>query len=361
MVLRAHEFGAASNQCLAVAQRLDPREFLWPYILGVSLTISDPDGAKACFQRAALLRPSDALPHYRLGELLLQLGQAIEAARAFQQALALEPESARGRLGLARCALHDEDLALCRRLAGEASRLATGQRAPHELLVQVCHRMSDEKAAESEMQILATMPPGETTWEDPHVARILEMRRDPAWIAGQAQNLLAERRTDDAIGLLEEAVAADDADPHWKVMLARALISTRDYTRAGDVIERAIERHPTSADLHFQQGVIAFLKEDWQNAAEAFQQAIQLKPDSGQAWYNLGHALRKLDETEEAISAFRNAVRIEGNLAAAHANLGELLVKSGHTTEGLEHLRLAVQLDPSDAWARERLTQAETH
>ncbi|MGE5194566.1 MAG: hypothetical protein ACM3U2_18905, partial [Deltaproteobacteria bacterium] len=42
LVLRAHEFGNEANACLAVAARLEPREFLWPYIEGVSLTISDP-------------------------------------------------------------------------------------------------------------------------------------------------------------------------------------------------------------------------------------------------------------------------------------------------------------------------------
>jgi tetratricopeptide (TPR) repeat protein len=359
LALRAHDFAVAANQCLAVARRLEPREFLWPYIHGVSLTVSDPERAIACFRQAALLRPSDGLPHYRLGELLLQQGQAQAAAREFEQALSLEPDSARGRLGLARCALLDGDLAESRLLAAEASRLATGQRPPHELLVQVCHRLGDEKAAESELQILAGLPAGEETWDDPHVARILEMRRDPAWIASSAQKLLAEGRGADAVGLLEEVVASDEADPNWKVLLSRALISTGDYRRASAVVAAGIARHPTSADLRYQLGVLAFLKQDWRNAAEAFQQAIKLKPDSGQAWYNLGHALGKLEDTESAVSAFRNAVRVQPDLAAAHANLGELLVKSGTRAEGLVHLRLAVKLDPADNWARERLEQAE--
>lgn len=359
LVLRAHEYAAAANQCLAVAQRLDPREFLWPYIHGVSLTVADPDGASACFRRAALLNPSDELPRYRLGELLLQQGQSAAAASEFQKALALDPESARARLGLARCALADGDLAECRRLAVEATRLATGQRALHELLVQVYHRLGDEQGTEAELKVLARMPPGETNWEDRHVAQVMELRCDPSWIANRGQTLLAEGHADDAVKLFEEVVASDDADPNWKVILVRALISTRNYPRAAEVVSQAVARHPASADLRFQQGVLAFLNQDWRKAAEAFQNAIRLKPDSSQAHYNLGHALKNLGDAQGAINAFRNAARLQPDLAAAQANLGELLVKSGRKAEGLEHLRLAVKLDPSDKSAREKLEQAE--
>src|SRR5262245_5512739 len=111
LVLRAHEFGAEANLCLAIAGRLDPQEFLWPYIEGVSLTISDPHTAMGCFRRAARLSPQDPFPHYRLGELLLQEpGGEEEAVQEFQQTLRIEPDSARGRLGLARCALFKGDL-----------------------------------------------------------------------------------------------------------------------------------------------------------------------------------------------------------------------------------------------------------
>src|SRR5690349_4954245 len=49
ILLRAHEFGPAANVCLAEAERLDPGQVLWPYILGVSLSITDPAAAAICF------------------------------------------------------------------------------------------------------------------------------------------------------------------------------------------------------------------------------------------------------------------------------------------------------------------------
>jgi Flp pilus assembly protein TadD len=245
LVLRAHEFGSEANRCLAVAGRLEPREFLWPYIEGVSLTLSDPGEAIALFRRAALLRPSDSLPPIRLGELLLHEGRTEEAVREFQRALVLEPVSARARLGLARCSLIAGNLPECRRLAADAVRLAPGQRPPHELLVQVCRRLGHTKEADSEEQILAQLSLNETTWEDVHVARVLELRRDPQWLAKSAQGLLDAGRDGEAITLIEELVAADDADPDWKVMLGQALFRTRDYARAADVIDRGIVRLPT--------------------------------------------------------------------------------------------------------------------
>lgn len=359
MVLRAHEFGTEANACLALAEKLDPRAFLWPYILGLSLQSTDPERASAAFRRAAGLDRTDALPHLRLGELLLEHGQGPEAAEEFQQALALEPDSARGRLGLARCALVAGDLPECRRLAEEASRRAPQQRAVRELLVQVCHRMGDAQGAESARQALARLPGGETNWDDRHVALVMELRRDPLWLARTAQEMLAAGRGTEAVHLLEGLVASDEANPRWSALLARALLAVHDYARAAQVLERATNRHPDSADLQLQRGALAFVQEDWPAAAAAFGEAARLKPDFSQAFYNLGHALRKLGDDEGAIRAFREAARLEPGLAAAHANLGALLARHGAREEGRQHLRLAVELDPDDASARRMLEEAK--
>jgi tetratricopeptide (TPR) repeat protein len=358
LVLRAHDFGSEADSCLELAGRLDGREFLWPYIHGVSLSTSDPAGAMACFHRAALLRPSDSLPHFRVGEMLLQQGQIPEAVKEFRQALALEPESARARLDLARCSLSEGDLVECRRLAIEAARLAPGQRAPHELLVQVCRRLGCKQDADSEQQILDQLPPGEMEWEDRHVERVLGLRHDPMWMATSAQRLLDEGRSREAIGLLEELVAEDDGNPKWKATLAKALIAARDDERAAELIDKGIARHPDSADLRLQLGVIAFRRQDWQQAASAFQAVIRLTPHTGEAHYNLGQTLIQLNDAEGAIEAFRTALRFQPDLAAAHANLGDLLVKAGLSNEGLQHLQLSVKLDPSDASARAKLERA---
>jgi tetratricopeptide (TPR) repeat protein len=360
LVLRAHEFGTEADACLAMAGRLEPREFLWPYILGVSLTVSDPDGAIACFRRAALLRPTDPLPHERLGELLLQEpGQTDEAAREFEQALHIEPDSARGRLGLARCRLLEGNLEESRRLAAEAARPAAGQRAVHELLLHICRRLGDEQQAAAEEGILAQLPAGETTWEDPYVAQVLELRQDPQWLSRAAQRLIDAGRLPEGISRFEELIAADDSNPQWKMMLAEALISAGDHGRAAEVIDRGIGRHPESPELRLRLGALLFLRRDWSMAAEAFREAIRLKPDYSEAHYNLGHALRRLGDSEGAIAALREAVRFQPAFAAAHANLGELLVAAGQPEEGLEHLRLAVKLDPSDSSARQKLKESD--
>jgi Flp pilus assembly protein TadD len=343
-----------------MAGRLEPREFLWPYIEGVSLTISDPDGAIACFHRAARLRPADALPHVRLGELLLQQpGRTGEAVREFEQALLVEPDGARGRAGLARCALVEGNLEESRRLAAEAARLAAGERAVHELLLHLSRRLGDEQEAAAEERILAQLPAGETTWDDPYVAQVLELRRDPQWLARTAQKLLDAGRVPEGIAQLEELAGADDSNPQWKLVLAEALMNVGDYGRAAEVVDRGIARHPESPELRFRLGVLFFSRRDWSRATKAFREAIRLKPDYSEAHYNLGHALRRLEDSEGAIAAFRDALRFRPALAAAHANLGELLVVAGDREEGLEHLRLAVRLDPSDASARQKLKESE--
>ncbi len=60
------------------------------------------DAALAVLHASARERPHDPLPHFYMGQLLLNQGRAQEAARAYDAALRREPELAEAMLGLGR-------------------------------------------------------------------------------------------------------------------------------------------------------------------------------------------------------------------------------------------------------------------
>lgn len=354
-VLRAHDFDVEANQCLAHAGHLDPQEVRWPYLLGISLAVSDPQGAEEQFRRAAELRPELALPRLRLGELLLDQRRLDEASRQFQSVLATGTDNPRAHLGLARAACLQGDFKAGLQAAQASAAGAPGQRATHELLLQIHHRLGDDRAAAAERRLLDSLPTAETTWDDTFVDWVMRFRRDPAWLASSAQELLAAGRDRDAVALLEELVAAEPGDPQWPVRLGRTLVQLREYTRAAAVLDAALEKHSDSAELRFQRGIVHFVEQQWPAAVVAFREAVRLKPDYSLAHYNLGHALKRLGDRDGAIAAFRDAVRFQPDFAAAHANLGGLLLETGARAAAHEHLRTAVALDPNDPVPRRLL------
>jgi tetratricopeptide (TPR) repeat protein len=152
------------------------------------------------------------------------------------------------------------------------------------------------------------------------------------------------------------------------------------HTRACELIARAIELRPGTADFHvnlseaqraagrFDEAVASSraalaLRSDFaeahnnlglalhelgrnDEAVATFDAALALRPDFALAANNRGSALRALGKTAEAVEAYRAAVALDHTLARAHANLGQMLADQGKLLEALTHCRDAVRHQP---------------
>src|SRR5262249_38339041 len=109
MLLDAHHYFDEAIVCYAATETLDPTNPYWPYLQGVLLVKGpNPKRALACFERAARLAPSEPMPTLQQADLLLALGRAEDADKAFQGVLAKDSNSMYGayaRLGLAQVAI----------------------------------------------------------------------------------------------------------------------------------------------------------------------------------------------------------------------------------------------------------------
>src|SRR6185503_15298970 len=82
-----HGFEAQSQVCFRNAERLDPGDYRWPYLLAVSLIYTDADEMIAAYQRAALRCGRQAHVRLRLAEALLDRGELDEADAQIQRVL----------------------------------------------------------------------------------------------------------------------------------------------------------------------------------------------------------------------------------------------------------------------------------
>jgi tetratricopeptide (TPR) repeat protein len=358
LYLRAHEFDPQANVCLQQAMQYDPREAVWPYVRGSSLSVRDRPESERCFRIAARLRPKMALPRLRLAELYLEERRLDEAQAEFNVALRLEPENARAMLGEGLVALARGEGESARRWAEDSFSRDPEQRSTVELLIRTAHRLGNRADEARWQEVLDKMPADEVGWDDPFGERVLQMRRDPGGMAALAHDLLARKRLADAVGVLEQLVAMAPETSQWPVLLGQTLIRQGNVRRARQVLDEALHRHPEAADVHFQSGVAYYFEERWNEAAAAFRDALRLKPDFSDAHYNLGHALKQLDDREGALAAFREAIRFRPDFPAAYTNLGELLLASGDREAAREALATAVRLSPHDSQAIKLLKQA---
>ena len=360
MVLRAHEFETEANVCFLEAERLDPHDIRWPYLLGVSLAVSDPQAAIDCYLRSIAIRPDLPLPRLRLAELSIHLDHLDQAETHLRAALDLDPGHARTLLDLGRVAFLRGDLQDSLQHAKQSAVQEPRKRATHELLSQIYHRLEDRDAAAKHLAIVQQIPEDEMGWHDPYVSEVMELRRDPDWIVIRAQEQLQQGFAGEAIAALEEVVAQHPEVCEFHIALGRTLVSTGSHRRAVAVLEQAVERHPDSPRLRRLQGMAHYSQSEWKKAAEKFREAIELKSNYALAYYDLGRCLLQINDEKSALTAFRNAVRFQPTLTDAHTKLGALLLRAGRKTEAFEHLRIAAKLSPDDPETRKLLQQA-TH
>lgn len=159
---------------------------------------------------------------------------------------------------------------------------------------------------------------------------------------------IEEGRLEDASRICAELVAANPTDAD-----ALHLLGVIGYQggaspdQALDLIERAIEVDPMSAQFQNSRGALFYALGRNGDAEVSFRRATVLKPEDGMAWNNLGNALLRLDRVEEAEQAFRQSLMTPQVLVAAINNLGIALKRRGQFDKALICFREAVLHDPT--------------
>ena len=90
--------------------------------------------------------------------------------------------------------------------------------------------------------------------------------------------------------------------------LASAYIGAHRPAKAIEVLDRALEKKPTSK-LWFMMGHVLYEEENFDKAYNAFNQSARIDPKSGRAYLMMGYCALQMDKKETARSAFQKACR----------------------------------------------------
>ena len=126
-----------------------------------------------------------------------------------------------------------------------------------------------------------------------------------------AKRLIAARRADAAIPLLEQAVRLDPANPSLRIDLAAALRKCERTQEAISHLSHALWLDDALADTHYELGLALLQKPDTTGAIGAFRAAIERAPKLASAHYHLGELLHVRGLNDQAIAAFERAAAAE--------------------------------------------------
>lgn len=256
--------GQRAHAALTLGETLahaHPREPAVINRLGLArMAVGDADGARAMFERAVGLAPSDPSPLINLAELARQRGEFAAARGHLERALALREED------------------------GEAW-LAYG-------IVLSAQGTSERAAARAAIH---------------RASRLLPDAAGP-WVA-QGNLDLADARWSDAVASFREAIQRDPQHVTARTNLGVALARTGDTRAALAAFTEATQRAPNAGEAWNGLGAMRLGAGDLPAAVDALQRAMVLLPEDPNPAMNLGLAMERMQRWDEASRAFREVLR----------------------------------------------------
>jgi tetratricopeptide (TPR) repeat protein len=347
-LLWVYDFRPQAHECLAVAERFDPRDPRWPYYHGLTLMITAPDDAIEAFRRAtAICGNTPAAPRIRLARLLAEQGRWEEVRQEADELLKSQPDFTPARLLKARAAQAGGDL----KAALEQARLCVDDprtaRSAWALLAVLYRQQGDATAAAQAAERAGTAPLDEG-FGDPFEADLTLLRSDPRALTEQAHPLLASGHVGEAARLIDRLMAEHAEFPDTWLLVGRLSLLRKDTATAEKALRRHLELSPNSAQGLFQLGLVLLAQNRLADAAASFQRAIELKPDYGPAHFNRAVALGRAGRRAEAIAAFRESLRHNPEHLETYLLLADLLILSGDPPGALTLLDQAQSIRPNE-------------
>ena len=125
-----------------------------------------------------------------------------------------------------------------------------------------------------------------------------------------------------AQAIYEEILKAEPQHSDALHLLGLVAFQTSDPLRAVELIGRAIEIHPGTADFHSNLGIALAALNKLDAAISSYDKAIKIKPDFVEAHSNRGLALAALEQLDAAIANYDKAIAIRPDFAKAYSNRG---------------------------------------
>jgi serine/threonine-protein kinase len=174
---------------------------------------------------------------------------------------------------------------------------------------------------------------------------------DPQLPEGQVtlgEILTATGRTGEAVTVIQKALDRDPSSAPALLAVAAALQKGQDFAGAERTLLRLVELRPTSWTGFNRLGTLYFLSSRYEKAVETYRRAIALNPDVARLHINLAAALLRLGRFEEARAALDDSIRISP-VPVAYSNLGVTHYLLGRFPEAAASFQRAVDLAPKNS------------
>ena len=312
----------------------------WAYLMRCAVGENDPKGAAHAQRQIENLAPANLSLHAQSACWLASSTFREVTNKEFELVIALAPtQTSSGSLWFSR-------LGQCYELAKDASKAARAFQAAIDLdpdteshYFQLAHLLAREGLAGPASEtmtlavahfphsVVARVEAGSIELEAGNPERALEIQRQaaaldpqsPAVLSLMGRIQLALRRYPEAIATLEQAAKLAPADAGIQFYAGQAWMKTEQGTeRALEHFKRSLELDANRASTYYWLGSLYFYrKNDYRIATQYLEQAVGRSPDMEAAHQMLIQSYKRLGEDEKAASQLRRYQEIVQQRAKA--------------------------------------------
>jgi protein O-mannosyl-transferase len=128
----------------------------------------------------------------------------------------------------------------------------------------------------------------------------------------------------------------------------RTVIRNKDWKSEDSLWIATAQVAPSGQQIHNNLGDVYARQKDYAKAIEEFQKAIEINPNYADAYHNLGNTYQTVGENEKAVEYFQKALELNPNLWQSYQNLAAIAFDAGDFPKALEYIKKAAEINPAD-------------
>lgn len=276
-----------------------------------------------------------------LGDLLAVSGKTTEAVGVYREGLEVEPQSGPLYLKLAAISFKQKRMVEAEALYRKWIDVQPNDAMAHVALAQLYHSTGRGKDALAELQAAQRLDPGSSVVREALVTFYLET----GWIEEAAHHIDA---------WLDEQPT--DVSAH--VLQARLRLDQRRTDEALSLLREAVRHAPRAATVQQYLGIALAKAGNIPDALAALREAKTLAPDSSDIHTNLAQVYLADGALHVAIKEAEEAIRLNPQALAALKVLGDAYLQNGNGARALPYYEQVASMTPDDPRIHYRLGMA---
>jgi Flp pilus assembly protein TadD len=311
------------------AAELDPKMAEAQLNLGILLLEKDPSAAVAPLRKATELLPAQTRPRFLLGLALERSGDAAGATASFEAASRLDPNDVETVVHLGAMYLSNARFADAEAKFRHALELQPQLPMALQGLAQSLDAQKKPAAADAYRNYLAVQPRDEAARnrlihilieQQQYDAALAEIDRASAGQQPSIETLklradvqIAQKKLDDAIVTLRQAIALTPNDAQLHGGLGHVLLEKRDFPAAEKELRDAMRLDPNNIAYWKDLSSVFYLSGNYPATLSALDLIAKVEtPNAGQ-WFIRALCYDKLDEVQPALEAYRKFLALDEN------------------------------------------------